>query len=331
MPVVRRRRDWTVLLADLYFDRQVRNRLEHRPCDLFVGVAGQCQMSFEAARRRGITVWLYCLNSHLDFMAREVERELNALADPSPVIHPRMLARFRRECALADRILLNSEVAKQTFIAAGVAPDRLSVLTPPVDTERFRPGGAVGDGRFRVLYVGSIDARKGVHTLIAAFRRAAIPDSELLLVGAATTRRTGQLVQTALAGGGVRQEFHDFARKDPRPVFGRASVLVLPSVEDGFGLVVLEAMACGLPVIVTAHCGAADLVEEGVNGFVVPPRDVDALAERLQWLERDPQRAALMGAAARCTAERCTQTAYNRQLAALFAPRPLEEQGACGS
>jgi glycosyltransferase involved in cell wall biosynthesis len=76
-------------------------------------------------------------------------------------------------------------------------------------------------------------------------------------------------------------------------------VAVLPSISDGFGLVILEAMACGIPVIATDRTGAADLMEDGAHGFIVPARDVAALKERLAYLYRNHAEAKAMGARAR--------------------------------
>ena len=102
----------------------------------------------------------------------------------------------------------------------------------------------------------------------------------------------------------------------PGVVLRGASVLVLPSVQDGFGLVVLEAMAAGLPVIVSDHVGAKDCVREGVDGFVVPVRDADAIAERLRWLRADRSRQRRMGLNAREQALRYTWDAYRQRLLA---------------
>jgi glycosyltransferase involved in cell wall biosynthesis len=160
--------------------------------------------------------------------------------------------------------------------------------------------------------------------LISAFLQAQIPNSELLLVGGVATRALRILVQDTLSKHPkIKQEFWDFSRQDPRQVFGRCSVLVLPSVEDGFGLVVLEAMACGLPVIVTSHCGAADVVEEGKNGFIVPPRDVNAIAEKLTMLAKNDSNRIEMGNRARITAEQHTQERYNSEIEQVFSNQGL--------
>jgi glycosyltransferase involved in cell wall biosynthesis len=328
-PILRRNRDLATLWSDEYFDQQVKQDLininQESPMDSpqwFVGVAGQSATTMASLKQNqhDAMVWLYCLNAYLPFMQAQILQELMVLRDPSKAaMHPKMLTRFTQECNLADYIVVNAEFAKQTFVDAGISAEKIGVIHPIVDCERFCPSPRMPDDQFRVLYVGTIDPRKGVHYLIPAFVQAAIPDSELLLVGGYATRATRQLTLSALDQyTNIRNEVWDFRQIDPRQIFGRCDVLVMPSVEDGFGVVALEGMACGLPVIVTSYCGAADLIEDGVNGFVVPPRDVTAITERLQYLANHPIERERMGQLARTKALQQNQSRYNQDLHNLY-------------
>jgi len=107
-------------------------------------------------------------------------------------------------------------------------------------------------------------------------------------------------------------------RRDVAAAYADASVLVLPSIEDGHPLVVLEAMASGRPVVVSENTGTKDAVREGVDGFVVPIRSPDAIAERLQWLHDHPAERAAMGRAAREQALRYPWTRYGDELVAAY-------------
>ncbi|HLO89172.1 MAG TPA: glycosyltransferase family 4 protein [Nostocaceae cyanobacterium] len=327
-PILRRRNDLAVLLSDLYFDQQVSKKLKSQSCDLIMGVAGQTNLGFKVAKSRGAKAWLYCLNNYLPFMQQQIKQELKYLADPTvATMNPLMLRRFLSECSQADLVIVLSEVAKQSFIQAGFTPDKVAVLTPFVDTHRFRPIPKIDDV-FRVLYVGTIEPRKGLPYLVDAFLQADISNSELLIVGGTSTRGLKIFMEKTLSQHShIKQEFWDFSTADPTQVFGKSSVLVLPSVEDGFGLVALEAMACGLPVIVTSHCGAADVVDNGFNGFILPPRDVNSLAEKLVFLAEDEARRLEMGKAARSTAEKQTPEAYQQQLQGIFQQEKLLQQG----
>jgi glycosyltransferase involved in cell wall biosynthesis len=156
-----------------------------------------------------------------------------------------------------------------------------------------------------VLFVGGCSLRKGIPYLVEAFRRIETPGT-LRLVGRtneALFRRIGGLPANVEAVG--QRSGADLAAE-----YAAADVFALPSVEDGWGLVTNEAMSAGLPVVVSDHAGSAEIVREGVNGFVVPARDVNALAQRLDTLLAGADLRVRMGTAARATAEARTWETY---------------------
>ncbi len=323
-PILRRRHDLAVLLSDLYFDKQVSKRLQSHSCDLIMGVAGQTDLAFQTAKAQGAKAWLYCLNNYLPFMQEKIQQELDFLSDSTvATMNPKMLKRFASECEQADLIIVLSEVAKQTFIQAGFTAEKVKVVTPFVDTNRFHPTLKT-DAVFRVVYVGTIEPRKGLPYLVQAFLQADIPNSELLIIGGVSTRGLKKfMTETLSKNSQIKQEFWNFSQDNPTQVFGKSSVLVLPSVEDGFGLVALEAMACGLPVIVTSNCGAADVVNNSVNGFIAPPRDVETMANQLKFLAENEDMRAEMGRRARITAQKYDQEIYQHQFCEIFAQQGL--------
>ncbi|MBD2570818.1 glycosyltransferase family 4 protein [Anabaena lutea] len=324
IPLLRRRHDLVVLLSDLYFDQQVSKKLKSYPCDLIIGVAGQTNLAFKVAKSQGAKAWLYCLNNYLPFMQQQIQQELDFLSDSTvATMNYKMLTRFANECEQADLIIVLSDVAKKTFVQAGFEPTKVKVVTPFIDTNRFH-STLKPDQIFRVLYVGTIEPRKGVPYLVQAFLQADIPNSELLIIGGASTRGLRKfMTETLQKNTNIKQEFWNFSQDDPTRVFGKSSVLVLPSVEDGFGLVALEAMACGLPVIVTSNCGAADVINNGINGFITPPRDVKTMANQLRFLAENESMRAEMGRVARITAQQYNEKAYQYQFREIFSEQGL--------
>jgi len=257
-------------------------------------------------------------------MQQQIQQELDFLSDSTvATMNPKMLKRFAGECEQADLIIVLSDVAKKTFIQAGFAAEKVKVITPFVDTNRFQPTLKT-DQVFRVLYVGTIEPRKGLPYLVKAFLQADIPNSELLIIGGASTRGLRKfMTETLNKNTNIKQEFWNFSQDDPTRVFGKSSVLVLPSVEDGFGLVALEAMACGLPVIVSSNCGAADVVNNGINGFITPPRDVETMANKLRFLAENAAMRSEMGRFARITAQQYNQEIYQHQFREIFSEQGL--------
>jgi glycosyltransferase involved in cell wall biosynthesis len=164
----------------------------------------------------------------------------------------------------------------------------------------------------RVLFVGGCSLRKGIPYLVEAFRRIGAP-ATLRLVG-----RTNEALFRRI--GGLPRGVEAVGPKTGAALaaeYAAADVFVLPSVEDGWGLVTNEAMSAALPVIVSDHAGSAEVVRDGINGFVVPARDVDALAARITLLLGDAELRARLGGAARATAAARTWEAYGDERRAL--------------
>jgi glycosyltransferase involved in cell wall biosynthesis len=219
----------------------------------------------------------------------------------------RHLERIDAEVELADVIVVGSEFAAASF--AGVVPDeRIKVIPYGVDLSAFGPAASTRrPGPLRVLFAGQVTQRKGIGYALDAMRLLDPARFELTMVG-----------RVAGSGAGLRRYEGLFRHMAPvRPsemprVYQSADVLVLPSIVEGSALVVLEAMACGLPVIVTPNAGA-DAVRDGIDGFVVPVRSAQAIAERLSALESDEQLRARMGAAARERAQGYSWDAFRQE------------------
>lgn len=214
-------------------------------------------------------------------------------------------ARKTREAELADVIVCPSR-----FVAGSLPPAwrGKAVLAPfgsPPAPDPGEPGRPAGGRPLRVLFAGSLSQRKGLADLFVALRLLPRGTAELVLLGA-----------PCAPPGFYRREYPDFTYLPTRPhpevlaAMRTCDVLCLPSLVEGRALVVQEAMSQGLPVIVTPHTGADDLVADGRNGFVVPVRAPAAIAEKLAWLADHPAARPEMGRAARDAAARLTWPAY---------------------
>jgi glycosyltransferase involved in cell wall biosynthesis len=138
--------------------------------------------------------------------------------------------------------------------------------------------------------------------------------ARLVLVGARGDARG--LVERHHGGGVLAQPA--VAQADLPRMLRRADCFVLPSRHDSFGMAVIEAMACGLPAIVSDMVGACEAIEEGVNGWIVPAANADALAERMAWCVENRARVAAMRPHARAAAERYTWERYGARLGAVL-------------
>ncbi len=276
--------------------------------------------TFEAARDKGIRC-LYELpivhhETSRRIMGEEAER-FPGLSSCLMAIHEPAwkVERKQRELELADHVFVASRVTRDSITGLGVPDSKISVIPygAPVDyfTPRPKP-----DDKFRVMFCGLIGPRKGVHYLLDAWKSLRLRDAELMMVGGMQFprdwwRRHGG--NTRLVGSVPHVQLNDW--------YSQASVFVFPSLIEGFAMVLLEAMACGIPIIATPNTAAPDIITDGVEGFIVPIRDVELLRERIQWCHDHPGELREMGHAARRLAERYDWERYRRRLAQEVARR----------
>ncbi len=216
------------------------------------------------------------------------------IAMPRDYFPPPVVERCLLEYDEAEAIVVPSHFARRSFVSQGLPERKVFVAPYGVDLSLFKPQPKE-DKRFRILFVGTQSVQKGIGYLLEAVEPLVRSGSvELWLVG--HTRPEAKTILDRYAG--------LFRNMGPHPrsrlawFYSQGSVLVLPSVQEGLALVQAQAMACGVPVISTTNTGAEDLFSNGVEGFIVPPRDASALRERIQWMLDNPDTRTEMGAAA---------------------------------
>lgn len=269
--------------------------------------------TFAVAKKQGI----YCLYDLPIMFYRSAckiqQEEANNFPDLAPALaaveEPNWkLERKEQEITLADHIFVASSVTERSLTEAGVPTEKISVIPYGAPTSYFQPKPKP-DLTFRALFVGSVSPRKGVHYLLRAWQELKLPGAELLFVG------PNILPQEWLARyGDCFRYVPSVPHQRLNEYYSLGSIFVFPSLVEGFGLVLLEAMACGIPIITTPNTAGPDIITEGVEGFIVSIRDVEALKEKLGWCYEHPQELAEMGRAARRKAEQLTWDLYRQRL-----------------
>lgn len=263
-------------VQSVLFDRAVRRAFV--PAVVHVGFAGQSLLTFRAAAAAGTDLVLVSPTAHVALARRRYAEAFAHHPLEQPWLGRGLAARTEAEYELADTIQVASEYVRESFLEAGFDAARLERvhLTVP---RRFaeEPYERPHDGVFRVLYCGGLTVAKGVPVLLDAFARLPLPDAELTLVGGWSSRGMRRHVRAAAA----RDPRIRLETGDPLRHLRRADVYVHPSFQDGFGYAPLEALACGVPVIVTEDTGMKEQVREGETGHIVPTGDLDALVDRL--------------------------------------------------
>ncbi|MFL5829858.1 MAG: glycosyltransferase [Solirubrobacteraceae bacterium] len=318
--------------ARLSFDYRASRRLE-RGMDAVIGSQGTTMRIFARAGELGIGRVLDYPIAHYRFTEAVLEEEVRLKPDWAATMrvykYPDWVRRrYVREIEMAERIIMVSGHHQQNFAEAGIDPGRTFIVPWYVDSQLFTPAEHEDETAFRVAFVGELSQRKGLSYLIDGFERAALPDSELLLIG-----RTHAVTGPWADRPRVRHvpPMPNFMLPD---VLRGCHVIALPSLVEGFPVSILEGMACGLPAIISENIGR-DIVEDGKEGFVVPIRDPDAIAERLAELHADTARRREMARAARAKAETFTkernQEALRQGVRDMLAERRGETRAVAGA
>lgn len=277
------------------------------------------KMTFESAKRIGAASIYELPLGYYKAVAREINRgrELWPNLSRVPYAEPRWKqTRKDAEFALADVIVVASDWARESLDLSDAASKKPVVLVPygtPVDeiSSRSQPP----PGSFTVLFAGQVGLRKGVPHLIEAWEKLNLSDARLLLAGSMNLPRAYLNEHAAsfeYLGALPRAELLD--------LMATVDLFVFPSLAEGFGLVIGEAMASGLPVLTTTNTGGPRLITEGNEGWCVSAHEVEPLIERIEWSHQHRDQLFQMGERARQRAEQWTWADYRRKLIEKLSP-----------
>ena len=315
-------------------EHRVKERFDHAAAGLtksvdsntVVSLAGSAQETLLAARQTGRRAVLHLVNNHPAYRNRFM-RELGHLPPGHHELIPeRMAARVDRELEVADLVLVPSRAITRQLVDLGIPPERVVLEPYGVDPGAFYPAqdGPGRAGALRCLFVGNVCHGKGIRFLIEAAQRLRGWPVHFLLVG---PLRAPELLRAApdnveWVGGVLHNEVAEWMR--------RADLFVMPSIEDAYPLVTLEAMACGLPVIVSNQAGTSELITPGVDGLIVRSGATAPLVAAIQRLIEDAALRRKIGEAGRrkiaagLTWEGYADNVLRRLQAGVEPRRPLE-------
>ena len=279
------------------------------------------------AKEAGIPVVVETGSTHALWQQERLESEYGKHGIAWSPADRERIETARQEYELADRIVAPSRFVERTFLEEGVDRAKLSVNPFGVDASFWKIERQAPSGRpFTVVYAAALTLRKGIEYLIAAWKRAALKDARLLLVGGAggdarplVATLPGNVTWLGFQTHGVLRE-----------TYRDCDLYVLPSLEEGMARSVIEAMAAGLPVVVTEETGMTDVMVDSEDGFVVPAMNADVLAQALRKAAGDRARLVEMGRSAQRRVAGYTWAAYGRRGAEILRtiigpPRPVTD------
>jgi alpha-maltose-1-phosphate synthase len=272
---------------DMAYDKYMADRIKNYKGGFFWGFQGSCFDTLESAKKAGKTTICELSTAHVTVAKKILQEECN--------LHPEWAAsisnlhfpaefekRLEQEPHRADHVFAASEFTKQTLLEGGIAESKIIKLplgaelskikyTPKKDNIQNRP--------LKLLYAGMVTQRKGIKYLLEAMKTFAKKDVELHIIGNVfgAKEEFEKYSQSYIYHGPVTQQtlFEKYTEYD---------ALILPTIFEGFALVIIEAMAAGLPVITTPNCIGPDIIEEDKNGYLVPIRDVQKLQAAISKL-----------------------------------------------
>jgi glycosyltransferase involved in cell wall biosynthesis len=283
------------------FDAGCASRLASGGYDGFIGAEYGSLASLEAARHAGTTSVVTFVSAHHAFREKWVDHEYEKFPElltegRRRVMELGKMRDLRRDAEIqkADLVLTNSLLVSDSLEEAGVPSHRLVTVPLGCPEPMKESSRDARKGPTRFMFAGGLSLQKGIPYLLEAWKRIRPGKrAELHLYG------TPYLPERCFADAGASVVFHGpVLREAVERAYGQADALVFPSLCDGFGAVVTEALAHGLPVITTPHAGSSMLIHHERNGLLVPPANVDALAEALSWCLSHPKELTAMRTAA---------------------------------
>ncbi len=283
------------------FDKWVAAHLEKSSSKVFIGWSGMCLHSLRVAKAKGMKTIVERGSSHICYQDAILKEEYKKFGIDFS-ISPFTIDKELKEYEAADYISIPSFFVKRSFLQMGVRETKL--LMNPYGAAGFftyqekRP--VLRADKFRLVYLGTLSIRKGLIYLFEALQLLSIPEDEI----------------DVWFIGNPEPDFVAFMEKykknnwkflghinhyELEPLLATCDAGVQPSLEEGLSMVIPQMMSCGIPVIITPNTGGENIVQDGINGFVVPIRDPQAIADKITVLFSNPDTLQQMRKAAAAT------------------------------
>lgn len=270
------RSDGTFILGEIA-DRSVSKRLDGAS-DIVIAESNLALHTIRKAKKLGIVSVVDRPGIHIDPHLKAYKEEYKKFGQKY-VIDSRVVEKGMKEYQEADYIFVLSSFAKRTFLGKKIPESKLILIPSGVDLATFKQINK-NDDVFRIIYCGGTSLSKGVHYLLKAFSELKLKNTELWLIGPVFKDIKPFLAKYERSYNLIEWVPHHLLYK----YLSQGSVFVCPSLVEGMPKVIIEAMACGLPVIATTHTGVEDVIRDGVDGFIIPIRNVEAIKEKITYM-----------------------------------------------
>jgi glycosyltransferase involved in cell wall biosynthesis len=282
-----------------FFGQWAAQMLSHQQYDVVHCWSGISEELLRMPKRTGELRLLMRGSAHIRTQHRLLIEEEQRVGVPIDRPSRWMIAREEREYALAERILVLSTFARNTFITQNVPAEKLVILPLGVDLTGFRPSEKVVEERcchilagevLRILYTGALSFQKGMWDLAQIICELSYERFHFRLVGPMALELAVLMPEIATRVMLIpKQPQHDLPAQ-----YAKADLFLFPTIQDGFAMVLSQAQASGLPILTTTNCSGADIISIGETGWVLPIRSPEAFIERLRWCDTHREALAAM-------------------------------------
>ncbi len=279
---------------NLLFDKQASKKFDFENSNIVIGWSGCIEQTFIKIKQKQkkIIKILERGSTHILFQNKILSEEYKLFSYNKYPIDPRIIDKEIREYELADYIMVPSEFAKQSFLENGIKEQKLIKIPYGVDLSQFDKKNLIND-KFTIISVGSVGFRKGSYYLMKAFKELNLPDSKLIFVGSIDPE-IKNIIKPYLQENNIAFIGH-VSQNKLNKFYNEADISVICSVEEGLAMVQAQAMASGIPLICTTNSGGSDIIDENVNGFICPIRDIEYLKKKILFFYNDRKNIKLFG------------------------------------
>lgn len=269
------------LICCNYFDFIASKLIDFKKINILVGWSSFSQKSFIEARKYNCVKVLERGSAHIVYQKEILKKEYLKLGIKPRLPSNELVKKELLEYDLADFIMVPSEFVKKSFLTQGIDKKKIIKISYGVDLKEFNIDKSIKKKKnfFRIISTGTVSVRKGSLDLIKVFNDLNLPNSELIFVG-----KVDDELKDIIPISNNIKFFGAKKQNELKYYYNISNLFILNSIEDGFGMVIPQAMACGLPIITTKNTGASEIVTEGLNGYIIPSGNNLKLKKKIKFL-----------------------------------------------
>jgi len=269
------------LWLDLY-DRWVAGKIKNNQCKVFIGWSGMSLHAIRAAKASGKITIIERGSSHIVYQNQILQEEYKKFGIDFS-IDKRTIAKELIEYNEADYISVPSNFVRNSFLKYGFPESKLFMNPYGVSSSFERPSEKEEHTKFIILYVGAVSVQKGLKYLFEALELLSmkVDEYEFWLIGKVESSLLESLKRYKKTNWKILGYIEHY---DLQNYMGMCDVAVQPSLQEGLSMVIPQLMSCGVPVIATTNTGGENMITDGVNGFIIPIRSPEAIADKIEYL-----------------------------------------------